>query len=445
MDRCVTLESLIETHDQPFVVIDKTLKVVAVNRAYERRFGVERANVVGRPCYRVFQCQDKPCWETSQACPHRQILQDLQPYAGVFTHCNAAGESYQVRVKGFPLTESNGQLFIGEVLTPVLEPQQQRPMPQMVGQSPRFMQLVEKLERAAPADIPILLEGETGTGKELAAEFLHAHSRRKKQPMVTVDCTVLGEDLFESELFGHERGAFTGSTGNKRGLFELADGGSLFLDEIGEMPLAMQVKLLRAVESGNFRRVGGTRVQSANVRIICATNRSLVEMVKRGKFRQDLYYRIAVFPVRLPALRERHEDIPVIAASLLEHMTTVVDNKYRLSRGAVVRLMNYDYPGNVRELRNILQLASVLSPNGVIGPEEIQLGGSTPWEDTVKALESVPAKETDGDDMNPLQTVEARYITELLQRHSGRRGAVARAMGMSERTLYRKLKRYGLN
>lgn len=444
----VSLTSMIETHDEPFVVLDKGLKVVAVNRAYERRFGVDRKDMVNRPCYRVFQCRDEPCELGGESCPHRKILENLKPYAGILSHCDAAGNKLQVRAKGFPLTDDDGELYVGEILAPLNEVVGAEHTPQMVGHSPAFMELVSHLERAAKVDIPILLEGETGTGKELAAAFVHSHSRRHDKELVTVDCTVLAEDLFESELFGHERGAYTGAAGSKVGLFELADGSTLFLDEVGEMPLGLQVKLLRALESGTFRRVGGTRTLRSDVRLVCATNRSLQDMVERGEFRQDLYYRIAVFPVAMPSLRQRRLDIPLIAATLLERMAGMLGRQMKLSREAQIKLLHYDFPGNIRELRNILQLAAALSHGGVIGSEEIRLPERSPLFAEAEDEDRLPAASEiaqDGNGFTPLQNMEVQYIQELLRRYNGRRSDVARAMGVSERTLYRKLKRFELN
>ena len=259
---------------------------------------------------------------------------------------------------------------------------------------------------------------------------------------------MLAEDLFESELFGHERGAYTGAAGSKVGLFELADGSTLFLDEVGEMPLGLQVKLLRALESGTFRRVGGTRTLRSDVRLVCATNRSLQDMVERGEFRQDLYYRIAVFPVAMPSLRQRRPDIPLIAATLLERMAGMLGRQMKLSREAQIKLLHYDFPGNIRELRNILQLAAALSHGGVIGSEEIRLPERSPLFAEAEDEDRLPAASEiaqDGNGFTPLQNMEVQYIQELLRRYNGRRSDVARAMGVSERTLYRKLKRFELN
>ncbi len=236
----------------------------------------------------------------------------------------------------------------------------------MVGKTPAFTACMDQLKMVAAAQAPVLLQGETGTGKELAANYIHHNSPRSGQPFLTVDCTVLTESLFESEVFGHVRGAFTGSVGERIGLFEQADGGTLFLDEVGELPMSQQAKLLRVLESGQYRRVGGRSNRKADVRIVCATNRHLWDHVKAGRFREDLYYRIACLAVRLPPLRERIDDIQLLAPNLLEPISSAMSRHYSLTDDALERLKQYDYPGNVRELRNILSIAATHSKSGEI-------------------------------------------------------------------------------
>ncbi|KEZ69935.1 Fis family transcriptional regulator, partial [Pseudomonas syringae pv. syringae FF5] len=225
----------------------------------------------------------------------------------------------------------------------------------LVGRSAAFKEVLGALQRAAPAQIPVLLQGESGTGKELFARALHASSARSAGPLVVVDCTGLTETLLESELFGYEKGAFTGALQRKTGLAEAAHGGTLFLDEIGEVPLAMQVKLLRLIESGSFRPVGSLRTVHSDFRLVVATHKPLREMVADGSFRQDLFYRISAFPIRLPALRERSEDLPLLIDSLLQRIAPGAAP--RVDAEAMKLLSLYSYPGNIRELRNILERA----------------------------------------------------------------------------------------
>jgi two-component system response regulator AtoC len=274
---------------------------------------------------------------------------------------------------------------------------------------------------------------------------------RSNQPFMTVDCTVLTEPLFEAEVFGHARGAFTGSVGERIGMYEQADGGTLFLDEVGELPLSQQAKLLRVLESGQYRRVGGRGNRKADVRIICATNRHLWDHVKAGQFREDLYYRIACLAVRLPPLRERLDDVGMLAPNLLELISRTMSRKFELSTDAIEQLKTYDYPGNVRELRNILFIAAThSSTSGAIDAETVtkvmqlhaqsRTQSSLPHSAEVAAIPAAPAPDTGAS----LHDIEAQHISQLLQQHHNNRRQVAQTLGISERTLYRKLKKYGL-
>jgi len=301
---------------------------------------------------------------------------------------------------------------------------------QMVGQSPAFLACVDNLARVADSEASILLYGESGVGKDLAARFIHARSTRAGGPFIVINCAAVPETLFESELFGHERGAFSGSNGLKKGLFELADGGTLFLDEVAEIPLGLQAKLLRVLETGEFRRVGGTHTLNADVRLVSATNRRLLDEVDEKRFRLDLYYRLAGIDVTLPALRERREDLPALAAFLLQRLAGS-RRACRLDATALATLQAYEFPGNVRELRNLLQRAVLTCQDGVIRAADLHL--------PVAALPQQPGAGT-----QPLAEIERSHIRALLDSHAGHRSRVATALGVTERTLYRKLKRYGL-
>jgi DNA-binding NtrC family response regulator len=278
------------------------------------------------------------------------------------------------------------------------------------------------IARVAPTDTSVLLLGETGTGKEMAARAIHAASPRANAPFVAVDCSGFAETLFESELFGHERGAFTGALARKAGLVEAAAGGTLFLDEVGDITLGLQVKLLRLLETGAFRRVGGIEPLHADFRLIAATHRDLGRLVREERFRSDLYFRIAAFPVTLPPLRARPSDIGLLAESLLGRMSQ--GQPRTLSAEALARLQTYDFPGNIRELRNILERASLLADAEHIGcehlPDEARGRGT-------------------GDGLT-LEEVERRALAATLDAHVGNRRQLAASLGISERTLYRKLR-----
>lgn len=423
MSDFLELQASIETHEGPFLVINSDHRIVAVNQAFRRTLGLNGQNLNGYRFEDMFESDEAITALADLRREGGRLDVDLLPPAGA-----KRAQRLRATLRAFPLSDDNAAPLLGAALrlAPVESDTGER---HMIGNSPGFLAVREQLLRAAASEIPVLLQGETGTGKEVAADFIHTHSPRAKAPLITVDCTTLAPDLFESELFGHERGAFTGASGDKRGLFEIADGGTLFLDEIGEMPLAMQVKLLRALETGRFRRVGGTETLKSNVRIVCATNRSLLDCVHYGHFRGDLYYRIATFPVTLPPLRDRKEDLAELSEHLLAQSSSLLGEHHTLAPEAVDKLSSYDFPGNVRELRNLLQRAATMSVGGIITARDLEL----------PKHEDAPEEEVS------LEDVEARYINELLHRHNGRRAEVAKVLSISERTLYRKLKRFGIN
>ncbi|MEO1765886.1 sigma-54 interaction domain-containing protein [Thiobacter aerophilum] len=432
------IQGLIDLQDDPFVLIDRDYRIVAANSAYCQAYGVAREDVVGRRCHEVSHHSRVPCHENGEDCPHVRVFSGQTRVDLVHVHFDALGRPEHVKLVGRRLASVDGRTYLGEQIRRLAGTELDCDELRMIGRSPAFLACVEHLTAAAQAEAPVLLLGESGVGKELAAQYIHRRSERAAKPFVALDCAAIPESLFEAELFGHERGAFTGCVGRREGLFEQADGGTLFLDEIGEIPLSMQAKLLRVLETGEFRRVGGREIIRADVRLVSATNRDLLAMVDEGRFRQDLYYRIAGIDVRLPPLRERRSDIPALAEVLLGRLGTRDGRRYRFSDEALALLVQYDYPGNVRELRNIVQKAAALAPNGLIGPEHILF----PHERDRRSVPEAPAPVPD----RPPRMVEleARHIAEMLTRHQGNRRRVAQALGISERTLYRKLARYQL-
>jgi DNA-binding NtrC family response regulator len=310
--------------------------------------------------------------------------------------------------------------------------------------------VVALAETAAQLDSTVILTGESGTGKDVLARFIHARSaRRTAGPMITVNCGALPEALFESEFFGHEKGAFTGATALKRGLLEAADGSTLFLDEVGEMPLVTQVKLLHFLEEGRFRRVGSTRDRDADVRVIAATNRNLPQDVTGGRFRADLFYRLNVISLHIPPLRERPADIP----ALIEYFLTLYRQRFNrpaldFTREARSRLEAYSWPGNVRELRNTLERAAALSTTDTIEADQLLLPGDRERASAVgESSSSLPP------DTQPLSTeipatldeLERQHILRVLSETGGNRERAAAILGISARTLYRKLREYETN
>jgi DNA-binding NtrC family response regulator len=307
------------------------------------------------------------------------------------------------------------------------------PRYRLVGSSTSMRKVIALIEKVAATDSTVLVRGASGTGKELVARALHTNSPRRTHPLVTINCAALQENLLESELFGHEKGAFTGAVSTKPGLVEVAEGGTLFIDEIGEMAPGLQAKLLRVLEDGHYRRVGGTREMNADVRVVAATNRELAEEIKNGKFREDLYYRLNVVSIFLPPLRDRRGDIP----ELVEHFLTtrqIGPLRSRIDADALKALTAYSWPGNVRELANVLERAQILAENHIITVEDLP-------ENVAIALAGAP--DTVGDPRH-LSEVERRHVQAVLHEEKGNKVHAARVLGISRRSLYRLIEKYQL-
>ena len=315
----------------------------------------------------------------------------------------------------------------------------------VIGSSPAMNDVIDRLKRIAPTDASVLIQGETGTGKELVAQAIHQNSPRKKKPFVALNCAALSENILESELFGHIRGAFTDASADRVGKFEYAHGGTLFLDEVGDMPLATQIKLLRVIESGEITRVGSNDPINVNVRILSATNRNLEESIAAGTFRRDLYHRLKVVTILLPRLAERSQDIPLWIEHFIKQFAARHSKSIRsMTTAARRRLLAYDWPGNVRQLRNVIESMVVVDYDGVLDvddlPEELaDAAAETPsvdGESATNSLGSLVGK--------PLEEVERLFIAETLKLSGGNREEAAGLLGIGERTLYRKIKEYGL-
>jgi len=317
---------------------------------------------------------------------------------------------------------------------------------EIIGQSPALGRVLEQVGLVAATSSTVLIAGETGTGKELVARAIHQRSQRRKGLFVTVNCAALPETLVESELFGHEKGAFTGAIARRTGRFEQADGGTLFLDEVGELPLETQAKMLRVLQSGEFERVGGGRVLKADVRIIAASNRDLDQAVREGRFRSDLYHRLAIFPIHVPPLRERREDIPLLAAFLVTRKAHRLGRKVeRISHAILDRLASYDWPGNVRELENVLERAIILSPGSSIGLQAVQLGFISPSTTRPRPLQ--PSATAEAGESDTLQARERAHILRICQATGWKikgPGGAASKLGINPGTLYARMKKLGI-
>lgn len=423
------LISYLDTLSEPHILCDRNYRILAANKAYLRDYGDGQA-IIGKTCYAVSHHYDAPCDKAGETCPLRQSLNSGQRERVLHLHHTPRGETY-VNIELAPVREADGEIAYFVEKMEALGGSQGLPVAQtLVGRAPAFRRMLELIARVAPSDATVMLLGESGTGKELVARAIHDASRRATRPFIAVDCSGLTETLFESELFGHEKGAFTGAASRRIGLVETASGGTLFLDELGDIPLGMQVKLLRLLETGTFRRVGASEFLKADIRLISATHRNLRDMVTEGRFRQDLFYRLNTFPIHLPALRERIEDIPLLAETLLERVAP--GRGLKLSDAALDCLMAYDYPGNVRELRNVLERATLLCDGDLIGlehlPQEVVQAGETPAPTVVTAASG-----------RTLKDIEDEALRRRLAIHHGDRKSLAAALGISERTLYRRL------
>lgn len=311
----------------------------------------------------------------------------------------------------------------------------------IIGQSPAFESLLRSAQVIAATDVTVLIKGETGTGKEVMANAIQQGSPRAKKPFITLNCAALPENLVESELFGHKKGAFTGAINNKKGLLQVANGGTLFLDEINSLPLAIQAKLLRFLESGECLAVGETKPYTSDVRIIAATNTDLLTQIDEGKFRQDLFFRLSVVPLEIPPLRQRTEDIEALS----QHFFKEFSKRYavagsQFSKQAIKKLRHYDWPGNIRELRNLCERLSILLPGTTIEAENLPI--------------EFIGKISNDDDMDKfilpenglqLETLEASIIHQALTRTKGNRSKSARLLGISRDTLLYRIQKYGLS
>lgn len=438
------LVSFIETLPEPHILCGRDYRIIAANAAY-RRSCSDGQDVVGRTCYDVSHRYSVPCDRAGESCPLAKSLQSGQREKVLHLHHTPRGEEY-VNIELSPVRDAEGEIaWFVEKMEPMQVARGVTGHQGMIGRAPAFQRMLEMIARVAPSDASVLLQGESGSGKELVASAVHEASRRAEGPFVVVDCSGLPETLFESEVFGHERGAFTGAVSRKAGLVEAASGGTLFLDEVGDIPLSMQVKLLRLLETGTYRRVGSTELRRADVRLVSATHRPLQKMIQEGSFRQDLYFRINTFPIRVPPLRERREDLPLLAESLLQRVAP--HRRLSLAPLTLKMLSNYAFPGNVRELRNVLERASLMCDGDVIGPEHLPDELSGKGEAAAMAFQGHDPWSSQAADAGPeldLDEVQRQVLLRAVRSHHGNRRELAKKLGLSERTLYRRLRSFGL-
>jgi PAS domain S-box-containing protein len=435
----VGTDSILESISDGVFTVDRDWRVTSFNRAAEEITGVARADAVGRRCADVFRAS---MCETE--CALRHTMDTGAPVVNRATFIvDAEGQRVPISVSTALLRDARGAVVGGaetfrdlsliEALRQEIKGRFQ--VGDIVSRSPAMRRVLEVLPRIAESESTLLLQGETGTGKELVARAIHGLSARRDGPFVAVNCGALPDTLLESELFGYKAGAFTGAARDKPGRFAVARGGTLFLDEIGDVSPALQVRLLRVLQEKQYEPLGGTRTETADVRVIAATNRDLAALVERETFRQDLYYRINVVKLDLPPLRQRREDIPL----LIQHFVTVfnaVQNKRvtGVSPDALGVLAAHDYPGNVRELHNLVERAFVLVSEGPITLEHLP-----------RELVPVSPRPAGGRRMaETVRTLEAQAIREALERTGGNRLAAARELGVHKSTFFRKVHLLGI-
>ena len=433
------LVAFLETLPEPHILCDRDYRILAANAAYRAQCAGKR-DVVGRTCYEVSHHYPAPCDQSGESCPLARAQVSGRREHVLHLHHTPSGETYE-SIELSPIADAGGRIaFFVEKLQPLAVARGADRAPRLVGRSPAFLRLMDLVARVAPSSAAVLLQGESGSGKELVAQAIHDASPRAKHPFVVVDCSGLPESLIESELFGHERGAFTGATARQQGLIEAASGGTLFLDEAGDIPQSMQVKLLRLLETGTYRRVGGTEWRRADIRLVSATHRDLRAMVGDGRFRQDLFYRLNAFPIAVPPLRERREDLPELIATLLDRVAH--GRTMAVAPDALALLAAYPYPGNVRELRNLLERATLMSDDDTIAarhlPDEVTApGGRLP------DASDRPGRSGASTEAMALKDAGREALRGIVARHKGSRRELARRLGISERTLYRRIRELG--
>lgn len=426
-------DPILDSINEGVFTVDSAWRITSFNRAAERITGVRKQEAIGRPCCEVFRASI-----CEQACALRRTLTTGRPVMNATANIlTATGERIPIRISTALLKDENGAVMGGvETFQDLSRVEQLRKelesrytFEDIVGRSPAMTRLFEILPDIAASSSTVLIEGASGTGKELFARAIHNLSPRKKKRFVAVNCAALPDTLLESELFGYKAGAFTDARRDKPGRFALADGGTIFLDEIGDISPAMQARLLRVLQERSFEPLGALEPVRVDVRVVAATNKDLAELVRQAAFREDLYYRIRVIHLKLPALRERREDIPLLVDRLVAKFNRLQGKDIEgVSEEVLARLMEHDYPGNVRELENILEQAFVLCRGG-----RIELHHLPP------ELRPAAPAEAAGTPMS-LRSMEKHLIEAALQRHEGNRARAARELGIDPSTLYRKLR-----
>ncbi len=434
----VTYDPILDSINEGVFTVDGEWRITGFNRAAERITGVRRSDASGRPCSDVFRANI-----CEQACALKRTLSTGKSVVNATAHIiSAAGERIPIRISTALLKNPDGTIAGGvetfqdlrEVDRLQKELEARYTFEDIVGRSPAMARLFGILPDIAASSSTVLIEGASGTGKELFARAIHNLSPRRKKPFVAVNCAALPDTLLESELFGHKAGAFTDARRDKPGRFALAHGGTIFLDEIGDVSPAMQARLLRVLQERSIEPLGATVPLKVDVRVIAATNRELRELVRAGAFREDLFYRIRVIHLTLPGLRERREDIPLLVDHLVAKFNRLQGKDIAgVSDEVMTRLMRHDYPGNIRELENIIEQAFVLCRGGIVETHHLP-----------PELQPPASPHETGGGPSDLRAMERRLIIAALERHRGNRRRAAEQLGIDASTLYRKIIAFGI-
>lgn len=434
------IEILNNIHDG-VIVINKDRKIVFINETGRRLLKYEEGEVLNSKC--------KSITKTSKCdidCPLTyaiSINENLKDIEMIYTTKN--GNHLICKTNVILLKDEKGNLLGGvevfkdvtKISTIQKELEEKFDFSNIIGRSSQIQEVFEQIKMVANTDSTCLITGESGTGKELIANAIHYNSKRKDKPYIKVNCAVFNEGIFESELFGHVKGAFTGAIWDKIGRFEAADQGTIFLDEVTEIPPSIQVKLLRVLQEGEFERVGSSKTIKVNVRIIAASNKDVEEEVKNGNLRSDLYYRLNVFRIKVPPLRERKDDIPLLVSHFIEKISKKMPYKHLkgIEAEALIKLLNYDYPGNVRELENIIENAAIRAKGEYIKETDLPININKPSLNIEKPLNHI---------LEPLQSLEKEIILKTLEETKWKITKTAKKLGVSRVTLWRKMKDYGI-
>ena len=419
-----SFENILNNLKEGVIAHDLNRRIIYINDQAEKITGYQRAEVVGRDCHDAFG--EPFCGQNCSFCSDQPTLKDKAEYSVNLT--TKQGESRKVEMRASMMKDGDGQDFgvlatfkdITELMTLRLKVDEHFSFVNIVGRDSKMLAVFQQIRNLVDYDFPVNIYGETGTGKELVAQAIHHESHRKGAAFVPINCGSLPESLIESELFGHVKGAFTGAIREKKGRFELADGGTIFLDEVAELSKPMQVKLLRFLQEGTFEKVGGEKTLTVNVRVISATNKDLKAEVKNNNFREDLFYRLNVIPINIPPIRERKNDIPLLVKHFLKQMPEGAPN---VSNEVLQLMMAYKWPGNVRELQNAIQFAIVHTKRDIILPEDLPLelkllGGQQPRR-------------------GPARKLTAEALKDALAKTGGNKAKAAKRLGVGRATLYR--------